>query len=355
MKPLYCKAPFVHINQRNDAYYYPCCRFRANEEDMPQIGDYTNLVDAFNSPQFVNIRDKMLAGEIVNGCNKCHAEVAVGKTPMSNIFNKFDDTSGDIQFLEVMFSNECNLKCRMCDVYSSNKLYDDAVALNDEFNMVYNIPDSATIKYDMLESVKKLTTYTWLKIMGGEPFLTPSLLELMDHLIENGRCHDISLEFSTNGTLFPTKYIEKLKKFKNVGIYISVDGLYNLTNYIRHGKSWDIVSTNIDLWKNSGFDMGILTTVQAYNLHQLNKIRDYASGRNITHQYHLLKHPNHLSLKALPNDYVAEIGDLSNFKMPAIIPDDALFDKFKRYTFTLDRMRNESIEMVIPELYKYMK
>ena len=72
--------------------------------------------------------------------------------------------------------------------------------------------------------------------MGGEPFYSKSFKKLVDALIDNGSSKNISMNLSTNGTIFNASLMDKmLRNFKRVGINLSIDGIGKHFDYIRHG------------------------------------------------------------------------------------------------------------------------
>ena len=59
------------------------------------------------------------------------------------------------------------------------------------------------------------------------------------------------MNLSTNGTIYDDELLDKiLTNFKGLGFNISIDGIENQFDYIRHGNNWDNVKSNLDKFHN---------------------------------------------------------------------------------------------------------
>lgn len=82
---------------------------------------------------------------------------------------------------------------------------------------------------------------------GGEPLMHPEHYEMLEYLVEIGN-KDIILKYNSNGSILNFKgknVIDLWKNFKNVEYYISIDGIEEREEYIRHGADWKIQVENI--------------------------------------------------------------------------------------------------------------
>ena len=85
---------------------------------------------------------------------------------------------------------------------------------------------------------------TQMHFMGGETLLTPRLEDLVDFMIKHKR-FDQCFSFVTNGTVYKHSLMEKLSKFKRVGIEISMESLGLQNSYVRQGTDTNLVLENI--------------------------------------------------------------------------------------------------------------
>ena len=56
-----------------------------------------------------------------------------------------------------------------------------------------------------------LSKLVYVKLLGGEPFMTPNFIKFIDYLLERVDPTKVSIEIATNGTVVPSK--EVIEKF----------------------------------------------------------------------------------------------------------------------------------------------
>jgi sulfatase maturation enzyme AslB (radical SAM superfamily) len=83
-----------------------------------------------------------------------------------------------------------------------------------------------------------------IHFMGGETLLTPRFEEFVDYMLAHGRT-DLNFSFVSNGTSFNESLIKKLKKFKRVGIEVSIETVTEHNSYQRQGTDTLVVLQNI--------------------------------------------------------------------------------------------------------------
>ena len=117
----FCMAPFTHLSVDAQSRIRPCCMF------YPTIYNekYTKLNDIFIGNENKILRDKMLNGERIDGCNKCYIDETIGKKSYRQLFNERYLNEKNIQYpkireLELALGNKCNLKCVTCNGYYSS-------------------------------------------------------------------------------------------------------------------------------------------------------------------------------------------------------------------------------------------
>ena len=124
------------------------------------------------------------------------------------------------KFASFTVTNACNLRCKMCGQWSEEG---------------YMHRENNNPRQQMkLEAWKRLVdelvenNIKSVLIRGGEPFLYPSIAQLLQYLIQKG----MFVSIDTNGT-FLDKYAELLVKLKKVHITISVDGPEQIHDEVR--------------------------------------------------------------------------------------------------------------------------
>jgi hypothetical protein len=87
---------------------------------------------------------------------------------------------------------------------------------------------------DMLMSIRECF------FSGGEPFIVPELIKILDLL--DPKCN---IYVTSNLTKVSDALLEKLSRFESVKIAVSCEGTSDHNEYIRFGSKWDIIQNNI--------------------------------------------------------------------------------------------------------------
>jgi Fe-coproporphyrin III synthase len=148
----------------------------------------------------------------------------------------------------------CNAKCHMCNIWKNQSNTKEEITLDD----IKKIPDGLT----------------FANITGGEPFLRDDIEEIIKVVLKKTK----RLVISTNG-YFTEKIVKILKKYPQIGIRVSIEGLPAANDELRDLKD--------------GFDHGIRTLIE---LHELG-IKDIGFGitvsdrnaKDLLELYHLAK------------------------------------------------------------------
>jgi len=306
MNNVYCVMPFVHIKQFQNHIYGPCCEFenpihqKINNISAPRVTSENNnkavsLTDSFNSNYFKHIRKEMIEGNIPAGCERCVNKEKMNVGSYRQWANKEFHTDNfnveqplsEIRGLDISFSNECNLTCRMCQPSYSTKWN----GIWDNFSSIYNKEWSlsqhegkSTWKIKAIDPLL-LPNLEYLKIMGGEPFIGKDHNTFIQNL-SNENISNIFFEYNTNATIYPENDIlNKLSKAKGGVIKLSIDGIGALNEYIRPGVKWSVIDNVVKQWfdfteQNPAWEIQFAPCWQALNIHCLEEYILYAQQFN---------------------------------------------------------------------------
>ena len=162
----------------------------------------------------------------------------------------------DLRFIDLHWSNVCNLKCVMCGPDQSSLI---AKAEN-----VFVSP----VKKENIEKINQMviknqTLIKEIYMSGGEPFYIPYNHVLLKQITNK----DIPIRINTNMHWKPNnKLFQILKTFNNVQLTMSADALYDKFNYIRNGSNWDTFMKNLRFVKqNTNFDIRVNTIFSVIN------------------------------------------------------------------------------------------
>lgn len=262
MKPqkdnTFCHYPFKQIAMKNWhgdklVEYTPCCMMLDHGENMMKwsCADQINPDDAFHSEKFNKLRYDLQNNIKNEACENCWKMERDGLlSPRLYSLENHNEYDTEFFSIDLTLSNKCNLMCRMCNIGNSHKFKKEVnfFKKNNLFDEVLEVTDNYFIEKNLITSTNKSSQLEWvinnthkiklLKISGGEPFYDQNVIKILQKYVNDGHCHDTTLQFNTNGTLFTDELIELQSKFKQINHYISFDGVEDIYEYIRHPFSF---------------------------------------------------------------------------------------------------------------------
>lgn len=370
----FCILPWALLYIDNLGDVLPCC-LSPDRNSNPE-GIYFNAIDpnnirkAWNSDKFRTLRKEFLAGKEPDNCKTCfdHERCGMESYRMGQnvqykhlinkaIDNTMEDGSVDLNFqsLDLKLGNTCNLKCTMCGPHSSILILNDLVKNNPDY---VNHPDYKLYKnlswhknprfWDILAQEAPLIER--IHMTGGEPLLVKEIFEFQENLIKTGKAKNITLSFNTNCTVLPSKVYKLWPQFKSIELNLSIDGIGELNDYIRHPIKWDIISKHLkqlddDYLKLNLSMIRIHTTVQIYNIFRIGNILEYFS-KNFKHiqpipDFFPLIGPVEFNIKTLPKDIKLKAKEklkyiLENYENEFPNQYQEVYDKITGISMTID-------------------
>ena len=176
--------------------------------------------------------------------------------------------------LEITLDYSCNQACMICGP-SCSSLWKKYTQDKGKFTENYPIAKKSDIE-KLLQNIdiKNIDT---IKILGGEPLLAESHLQLLEILNEK-KCDlsKIELWYHSNGSCKVGKNVLELwKKFKLVLLYFSIDDIGEAFEYQRYPGNWKNLIENINWFKNtvsSNVLLRIERTISLLNAHRILKL-----------------------------------------------------------------------------------
>jgi len=294
-------------------------------------------------------------------------------------------------YLDISTSNKCNLKCVHCRGAVSTGWIPDEKKLQksdskdlrmDRFG-VYSMDEKVIDKiFEFPEYFKNLR---YVALRGGEPTYEAKNKLVLQKLIDLGWNKQITIDISTNATVNDDSFFDLLNQFESVMLYISIEGVGNMYDYCRGGKQYKINDLETMIFKYArlkNVEICITFTSMATNIFNirptwdwLQKYKDFCtfSFSNTVSQ------PDYLSLRSLNNEMRKEAYDMiqdikedmpwpgefnrtyqagiDKLKVNLCKPEDPdwkkYFTNFKRYTESLDKIRNTNFLEVEEKFQKY--
>jgi MoaA/NifB/PqqE/SkfB family radical SAM enzyme len=268
-KDTFCILPFVHLYANTEGVVSPCCISKKFNSKINLKN--SSIEDAYNTAEFKKLRKDLLSGKKPKSCSRCWEVESSGLESYRNNWNeqfgfnyemKSDGyVTPNFKYIDIRFSNICNLKCIMCmHDYSSQHW-------NDELKNK-GIPKVLKIKDDIVDDLKPFVkNIERIYFAGGEPLITNEHYSILDLLHNTNR--NIHIEYTTNLSIIKKDFkslVDKWKSFKSVHIQVSLDGLYEKGESIRVGMETNQVLANIKLLQKNNLEYTISFSVANYNV-----------------------------------------------------------------------------------------
>ena len=245
----WCSLPWVHVCIRTDDSFKPCCRYLPNDYKDFTLVTFDMLEkqgkEAMNHLYWKQLRKDMLNGVKREECKKCHIQeenqdsyTTSMRLHMNKRFSpvitkeQCTEDFDEVRYIEFSIDNICNLQCKMCTSMFSSRLQSRDKLLN---LPVHKKLEPQFNKFDNVDLSKLMR----VKILGGEPFITPNFSIFIDYLLERVDPTKVTLDIITNGTTIPEPdLIKKLNKFEKLEIWVSLDSFDKSNDYQRYGSSY---------------------------------------------------------------------------------------------------------------------
>lgn len=310
----FCVMPWVHLATEPNGDVKICClsntTVKNNQKQKFNLGQH-NVDEIYNSESLCNIRKRMLNGEKIPECNHCWVEESAGgisqrmnhttqwitnhpefvDTVNESLLNNFQ-VSYSPKYYDFRFGNLCNLKCRSCGSLSSNQINKEYKELKLKHPNTPYFNDHGD-KYDNINSWYKssmfksniygdLNSIEQIYLTGGEPTLIEENHELLENIIKENRQDNVKIIFNTNMTNLRNDFYGLISQFKQVEIYMSVDGYKDTQEYLRYPSNWTQIDQNIRKLMTLPTSISIVAVpvIQITNLGNIVEFFEYIESLN---------------------------------------------------------------------------
>lgn len=391
-KNTYCPAPwhggYFTYNQQS-----VCCEY--------SVVNTTSIVEFYKSDLVSNLKKNIIAGTPPDECNKCfdlekigsksHRQIYLENFKLNDIEFDYDPNSeSKPQYIEVRLSNLCNFKCRMCFPTWSSLIGKELEQTPDlaKWYPIHRVADIGHHEYTVEfldEIIGMIPNLKWINFTGGEPMIIPEVVMLMDKINEQDAGKNISLHFTTNGSVLNPRIISRFENHKYVQLTISLDGIGDVAEYVRHGTVWDKMLKNCDEYgklnlKLDNMQINFNMSLSSYaalaidrtvefvcNFNEkykcdstdMNLVEGLLSPLNLKGQARqtaidameraLVIIDNYCNTSTIDPRKMKIVGDQINSMQNRMLNSDAdndEWEKFKQFTHDFDAARNESFEQV---------
>ena len=391
----FCMFPWVHLNATPKGDVYPCC---SNDYTTP-VGNTKEhtLKQIFNSPKMKELRLDMLNERKNKICDFCYKHEEAGPHSFRNYskehFAKYYDevvptTKGDgtvddfkMRYFDIRFSNICNFKCRTCgSEFSSQWGAEMQKNFDPKHPVVIHVDDgNGKVLEEVLTHIEHIDLAYFA---GGEPLITDEHYTMLEEMIRLNRT-DITLRYNTNASNIKYKkhdILDLWKHFKRIELSCSIDHYGERAEWLRKGTDWGKVESNLLTFRELDYVSFQMNTVfSIFNYPTIGEFYQYLKDKNIVrredwyHSLYLAVHPSYYCAKSLPKElkgpaaekalYWADHNDGDGTSLSRLIRDAVNFagdknqwnevrESFLMHTGSIDRIREENLWQVFPELNK---
>ena len=172
--------------------------------------------------------------------------------------------------ISLTLTNHCNLRCRMCGQWSE----EGYIRCNTErLKQEMSLPDWKAVVNELADHGIPM-----LLLRGGEVFMLPGIIELLDYIHAKG----MFISIDTNGTLLK-QYAADIARIGNIHLTISVDGPEEVHDAVRgvpgtFQRIKDGLARLAEMESHLGkaISRSICFTISRYNYGSLGKMPDVA-------------------------------------------------------------------------------
>ena len=387
-----CMMPWIHMHIWPNGNTMPCCM--SDSSDVFGNTNHNTVNEIINSDKFKQLRLQMLNGEKPAPCSRCYEleQTADSYTLRKNSLYQFKDylplldlTEEDgsvnnfrMRYMDIRFSNLCNMKCRTCGPDLSSKWHDDQIKLFPDYQNPKFIDVSSKESF-MDELSEHLDYVDEVYFAGGEALITPQHYEILDYWLSKKNTN-VRLRYTTNFSSLKYKnhnILEYWNKFNNVRVAASLDTHLSQAEYSRSGTNWETIVGNrkkmLDTCPDVYFE--ITPTVSIFNIMKLFDFHKSWVEQGLLEidniRLNILTAPRHFSITMLSIDYKHRVMDIFNAYAEWLITNGAgtdvihnitgivhhmmsadnlhLLPQFKREISSMDKIRQENFLDIYPE------
>ena len=343
-----CAFAYGGICMSTDGNNKPCCSMHIQGENPPPWS-----ADHMKTEWWQDLIHNLENGIKDQRCHRCWDLEKVGNKSMRLSSNQYlreeQITLHPWSYVDLKLGSKCNLMCVMCDGSASSLIAKEMWDNQDEKwfsknELDYLQPRSYSKRrinqwyeqagyteklqwwqdpkfYDKLKSnAEHIRT---LKFTGGEPTLIPQVMEVIDYMLETGHSEHIKISVTTNGTYKGRGIYEKMTKFQEAFINLSVDGTGDTYNYIRYPHTWDRWTKNTKslLDYKQKINISYQFTTSVFNLFNIREMEDWihseggytgTSADRVNYHPNYVFHPKMMNIRYLPEDTLERAVDYLN-------------------------------------------
>lgn len=275
-----CVNAWILMHDGMDGYTNLCGR------NWNRIKKRDKIVDWQNDKDYTRIRNDMLRGKKISGCEECYKFEIKGMRDMrwtdsfewiTRLKLKNIDELKQIKnprYAEIRPSNKCNLMCRQCRPNWSHLIDKEVKSIDDPKFQKIALKQNREVlnnsSFDKLDLDKLERIY----IAGGEPTVMPEVYEFLRRCVKEDNTN-FEMNINTNAVKISEKLFDLFSKFKKLWFTCSIDGPPKVNEYARWRTDSRLQISNIHRLRKGGAGIHFISVVSIYNVHVLGDTMEF--------------------------------------------------------------------------------
>jgi MoaA/NifB/PqqE/SkfB family radical SAM enzyme len=365
-----CPMPWIGMFVDATSSVTPCCLYKKSIGNLRT----TSATDILFNNDFDQLRQSIRNGQQPSECSSCWKNEQQGTTSYRQYFLiKYNDRfhsdyidNPTVKTLTIVPNITCNFKCRICSDQASSSIAVENIAYETDQHVINKM------KFQLKQKVGNdsfLTLYQPLyqnlddiHILGGEPFLLPTLKEFLHNIIDSGNADHIQMELNTNGSRYDQAVIDLLAKFVSAEILFSIDDIGQRFE-VQRGSSWNLICDNIKQilkHKSDNVTTKLEVAVNIQNVFYLDELVDFAENLGLEIVWNYVLNPDYFCIdymtpaaknlvwKKFQNSPYSQLKKIAERVKHSVGSDGK---DFVNHTLAYDQKRNQKFSDSHPEIF----
>ena len=352
------------------------CRWAQPEKDTVSANIRDVDPETFFQKHLAPIRETMLRGEKVPGCENCFVMEQFGKISgrqkqmikvgidPDNIKQSFStntfidkfrqsaESKGQTDLLpidwQIDLGSLCNSACIFCTEKSSSRLRAELFKLGiiDKGTVTDWSSDPQLIK-KFTDILAKTPRLHYLHFIGGETLMNKGFKTMLRELIKNNIQKECTIGFTTNLTIWDEEINSLLEQFKEVQVGVSIETLSSINDYLRWpsqiGDTKEMLQKYVEVSNKNNWYLTVRTTPTVFSVSRMTSLYEFCVQNNINiESCNFLDKPEFMRPSVLPEDLKQEAKE----KLQEFVGQYTTEDVVKNYN---SRDRSDTLNVLLTD------
>ena len=294
MSDTYCVMPFIGMYCETDKSLAPCCRYKPDQHVTKHSDKTLYDIDEFDTwwDDLDVLREQLTSGIQSPGCEKCWQNESSGvqsyrqesNQRWAQLHSRNQPALPQPVIQMWAFTNVCNLRCTFCSPNKSST-YQANWHNNQDLYQIYfdenwrDLSWRSRLDHQTRVAVGQVMSHALnIDLTGGEPMMIPEYVAALDNIAEPSR---VELGITTNGTMISDQWIDRLQRFRNPHVKISLEGVGRCNDYIRPPSHWQDIESGIDRLREAGIYVNITHVWSRFSIDCLPGLLAWSAARNL--------------------------------------------------------------------------